>query len=92
MLAKMSGNKLLACIEKLNAESLRISREFVNAGYGHYRGSDIRELAKNKDLTGNIKKLCAEYVTVNDKLSAANDERFARNRWHGSLKPIKRAI
>lgn len=89
-LSKLSANKLMEHINKLDEATSIVTRKFIDAGYGHYRGSEIRELARNPDLTGAIKTLCVEYVRIYDAYNAANAERSARNRWHGNMKPIKR--
>lgn len=85
-LTKLSASKLHALIAKRDAAQSALLHEVIAAGYGNYRGNEIRELAKSEGWP-----LLVEYVTACDAWYEANAELDARKRYHGGDKPIKRA-
>lgn len=88
-LSKLSAKKLLAEIDaRSKAHSANVD-SMIQHGYGHCRGSDIREFAKGSSLLART-LLARRWVETQDARQAAFDEQDARRRYHGSDKPIKR--
>ena len=80
-LAKLSARRLDELEERWYALVCANTRDLINAGFGNLRGSDIRTMAH---------PLADAYRTLNDSWQTVLDEQKARERWHGSHKPIKR--
>ena len=83
-LPTLSARKLNERIEKLSAQSSTYNRALINAGFGEYRFSEIRQLAES---TGHV--IASEYIRINDLLSDANYELKARREYHGTERPIR---
>lgn len=83
-LPTLSAAKLLAELERRDAAHSALLDETIAAGYGDTRHNEIARLA-----TAERWPLLVEYMAASDALNAARDERNARNRWHGSDKPIR---
>lgn len=88
-LTKLSARKLRDEIKSREAAHYANVDAFVMCGKGHLTGSDIRTLANGSSLLS-ITALARQWCTDRDALTAAQDELTARERFHGSDKPIKR--
>ncbi len=78
--------RLSACeIEALEAKRYALvsanTRDLIDAGFGEMRGSEIRAMTH---------PLADTYRLVNDSWQEVITEIKARERYHGSHKPIKR--
>jgi hypothetical protein len=83
---KLSAAKLQALYDKRQAACSANCTALINAGRGMERGGEI--YAKGK---AGADPLSIEYVETTDAVREVIDEQEARKRWHGSLKPIRRA-
>lgn len=86
-LTKLSAAKLQALYEKRSAISHATCKAAIAAGFGHMRGSEIREMA----ATAAAPEWAKDYVAAHDAFFAVVDEQNERKRYHGSMRPIKRA-
>lgn len=83
-LETMSGPKLEALARKLNDAHYVVVQEYIDAGLGHMRGSDIAVAAKQGDERAiRYEKTYADYLRAWEELQA-------RRRYHGGTKPIRR--
>lgn len=88
-LTKLSGRKLELEISKRSTAHKAMLDRVIAAGMGQMRGTEIRDLAKGSSLLSKT-LLAREWVAVSDAYQEANDELYARQRYHGGNKPIKR--
>lgn len=77
----MTASEIEKAYNKAHQASSDNCREFINAGRGNERGSDIRTKTD---------PLALEYIRANDVLDAINDEIAARKRYHGGKHRIIR--
>ena len=85
-LSKLSAAKIEALYVKRQAACSVNCTALINAGRGMERGNEI--YAKGK---AGADTLSVEYVSLTDAVHLVIMEMEARRRYHGSLKPIKRA-
>lgn len=79
---KLSERELTALYHKRLAAHMRIVDRLIAAGRGMERGSEIRQHSDPDSVAWGV---------TADSFQLAADETRARERWHGSRKPIKRA-
>lgn len=89
-LAKLSARKLHELIEARRIENSRLLNEVIAAGFGNWRGAELRDFAKKSSLLENV-LLVRDHIAAADSYHEAADELDARRRWHGEDKPIRRA-
>jgi hypothetical protein len=82
--AKLSARAIEALYDKRQAACSVNCTELIDAGRGMERGGEIYA----KGLAG-ADPLSIEYVKVTDAVRIVIDEREARKRYHGTLKPIR---
>lgn len=82
-LSTLSGPKLEALIERLDAAHSATLRAAIDHGYGNVRMNDMRASHAGEPIA-------AAHIRASDELSIARDELAQRLRWHGTNRPIKR--
>jgi hypothetical protein len=87
-LSTLSGPKLKTRISVLDAEHSASTSRLIAAGLGSARGSDIETLAKGSSLLANV-RLAREHMEICRRRNDAFCELAARERYHGSDKPIR---
>lgn len=85
-LDKLSARELEALETKRYARVSANNRALIDAGFGSQRGNETRAAAALPDAN----PLFVEYVLANDSWQEVISELKARERWHGSHKPIRR--
>lgn len=90
-IAKLSARKLNELLEKRDVEKCRLRDAVIAAGFGEWRGNELREFAKGSSLLSKV-VLVREYLAASDAWQEANAELDARRRYHGGDKPIKRSV
>lgn len=83
-LSRMSGPKLTAHVQELEAAYFATVQEFCDAGRGHLRHSDVAELAKQGD------EMAKRQISAYSAWRLAFDELDERRRYHGGTQPIRR--
>jgi 16S rRNA U516 pseudouridylate synthase RsuA-like enzyme len=81
-LSTLPAPRLRTKIAKLDDASSRNCKALIAAGYGHVRGSEIRQRQAENPLF-------AEYVAISDELITLRDEQNYRLRYHGTDRPVK---
>lgn len=87
-LSKLSAKKLREEIAKREKPMRELRDRVLAAGFGDARYSDLREFAKKSSLLSKV-VLVREYLAAFDSVQEARDELAARERFHGSDKPIR---
>ena len=85
-LTKLSAATLEKLYNKRQAACSANCTALISAGRGMERGNDV--YAKGK---AGADPLSVEYAQLTDAVQTVVAEMEMRKRWHGSLKPIKRA-
>lgn len=83
-LSNISENMLRAMYDKRGDEWGGSLDRVIALGYGDVTFSDMEALARQGDT------VAAAHLCVWHKLKEVTDEMEARQRWHGSLKPIRK--
>lgn len=83
-LSNVSENMLRAMYDKLGDEWTNSLNQVIALGFGNVRFSDMEALARQGDT------VAVAHLNVWRKLKEVTDEMDARQRWHGSLKPIRK--
>lgn len=81
--SNVSENLLRAMYDKRGDEWSDSLDRVIALGYGDQRFSDMETLARNGDA------VAVNHLNVWRKLKDVTDEMQRRERWHGSLKPIR---
>lgn len=83
-LSNVSQNMLRAMYDKRGNEWTNSLNHVIALGFGNVRFSDMEALARQGDA------VAVAHLNVWRKLKDVTDEMDARQRWHGSLKPIRK--
>jgi hypothetical protein len=83
-LTNVSENLLRAMYDKRGDEWTDSLHQVIALGYGNVTFSDMEALARD----GNADAIA--HMSVWRKLKEVTDEMDARQRWHGSMKPIRK--
>ena len=83
-LTNVSENMLRAMYDKRGDEWTDSLDQVIALGYGDVTFSDMEALARD----GNADAIA--HMSVWRKLKEVTDEMDARQRWHGSMKPIRK--
>jgi hypothetical protein len=83
-LSNVSQNMLRAMYDKRGDEWTDSLDQVIALGFGSVRFSDMEALARQ----GNA--VAVAHLNVWRKLKEVTDEMDARQRWHGSMKPIRK--
>lgn len=83
-LSNVSQNMLRAMYDKRGDEWTNSLNHVIALGFGNVRFSDMEALARQGDA------VAVAHLNVWRKLKDVTDEMDARQRWHGSLKPIRK--
>lgn len=83
-LTNVSENMLRAMYAKRDDEWSASLERVIALGYGDVRFSDMEALAREGDI------VAVAHIGVWHKLKEVTNEMDRRERWHGSLKPIRK--
>lgn len=91
-LSKLSAAKLEAAYDKRFAANSAVTRACIDGGLGNWRPSDRDAAIRGeRGASEDQLRLCAQWRDAADAFFAVVAEMEERKRWHGSLKPIRRA-
>lgn len=88
-LETLSASKLAERTDRLSALSSELCRAFINAGFGHVKGSDIRG-SIHHNPHGVPFDMAQAYIAIENALADCHAELSKRRVYHGCDKPIRR--
>lgn len=91
-LSELSATKLQALYDQRFEADSTVGKACIAAGLGNWRPSDRDEALQGKrNATAEELSLCQQWRDASEAFFAVVDEMEKRKRWHGSLKPIRKA-